>query len=71
MRTLLRHALTGQYYQALGKWTTNPERAYDFGAVARALRLARQTHSPNLEVDLTFNNAKEAASFRLKELFTF
>ena len=71
MRTLLRHALTGQYFQSFGKWTANPEHAYDFGAVAPALRMARQTRSPNLEVDLAFEDPKQAASFCLKELFVF
>ena len=68
MRTLLRHALTGQYYRSLGKWTSHPEEAYDFRVIARAMSVARKTHSPNLEVDLSFDNAQQAASFRLKEL---
>lgn len=67
MRTLLRHALTGQYYQATGKWTSHPERAHDFRIIARAMNVARKSNCRNLEVDLTFDSAQEAAVFRLKE----
>jgi hypothetical protein len=70
MRTLLRHALTGQYYQSSGKWTTNPERAYDFRVLPRAIRFARQTNSPNMEVDLSFDTPQQAACFRFRELLT-
>ncbi len=69
MRTLLRHALTGQYYQSLGKWTTRPEHAHDFGFIDEAISFVRTSNSPNMEVDLAFDDPKEAASFRLTELF--
>ncbi len=69
MRALLRHTLTGQYYRSLGKWTSNPELACDFGAVALAMGVARQTNSPNLELSLSFDNPREAASFSLNDLF--
>lgn len=68
MRTLLRHALTGQYYQSSGKWTTKPEQAYDFLFVTRALNFVRKTKSPNMEVGLFFDDPQQAASFRLREL---
>ncbi len=70
MRTLLRHALTGQYYQSSGQWTTNPERAHDFIFIDRAISFARKTSSPNMEIGLYFNNARRASSFRFKELLT-
>ncbi len=69
MRTLLRHALTGQYYQSLGKWTTKQENAHDFRIITRAVNFARKTKSPNMEVDLAFDDPEEAASFRLEHLF--
>ncbi len=69
MRTLLRHALTGQYYRSLGKWTTDPDQAHDFRFVGRAVSFLRHTHSPNMEVDLSFEDPHEAASFRLSKLF--
>ncbi len=68
MRTLLRHTLTGQYYQSLGKWTTRPERAYDFRFVRRALQCVRKTKSPNMEIDISFDNERQAAGVSLKQL---
>jgi len=65
MRTLLRHALTGQYYQSDGKWTTNPRRAHDFGMINEAMRFAHKIKSHNMEVNLTFDRARDAAAVRL------
>jgi len=68
MRTLLRHALTGQYYQSLGKWTADPEKAHDFKFVAKAMNYARKTKCPNMEINLSFDTPQQAASVRLEEL---
>jgi hypothetical protein len=38
MRTLLRHTQTGSYFQGPGKWTDDPEGAYDFRFIDRAVR---------------------------------
>jgi len=69
MRTLLRHALTGLYYKAQGKWTSNPDEAHHFEVVEGAMSFARKTKCPNLELDIRFDNPMRAASFRLQELF--
>jgi hypothetical protein len=37
MRTLLRHTQTGFYFQGPGKWTDDPEEAYDFRFIDRAV----------------------------------
>ncbi len=68
MHIRLRHALTGLYYRSSGKWTTNPRQAYDFRGIARAVSFARRTHSPNLELDLSFDDPLQAASLSFKEL---
>lgn len=68
MRTLLRHAPTGQYYQSLGKWTTDPRKAHDFKLIARAVSLVRKKNCANFEVDLRFDSHLGIASFRLQEL---
>jgi hypothetical protein len=68
MRTLLRHALTGQYYKSLGKWTTNPAQAHDFGFIARAMSFVRKTNCPNMEIDLQFDDPRRAGALRLHEL---
>ncbi len=69
MHILLRHALTGQYYRSLGKWTTHPEEAHDFRFVDRAVRFVRNFRSPNMEVDVSFDSPEQAASFCFKKLF--
>ncbi len=68
MRTLLRHTLTGQYYQSLGKWTSRPDRAHDFRFVGRAVRFVRKIKSPNMEINFTFDDPQQATSLTLKEL---
>ena len=68
MRTLLRHALTGQYYQSSGKWTTKPEQAHDFRFITRAMHFVRRTNCRNMEVGLQFEDPYEAASVCLREL---
>ncbi len=69
MRTLLRHALTGQYYQSSGKWTTKRDQAYDFRYIDQAVRFARQTKCPNMEVDLSFDPDNEAPGLCFKDFF--
>jgi hypothetical protein len=67
MKTLLRHATTGQYYQSSGKWTRNPERAYDFGLISQAVKFVRNTRCRNMELNLSFDNPQQAAAFSFKE----
>jgi len=38
MRTLLRHTQTGAYFQGPDRWTDDPEGAYDFRFIDRAVR---------------------------------
>ena len=38
MKTLLMRPATGMYLQGLGKWTSDPERAFDFKLIDRALK---------------------------------
>src|SRR5438105_34349 len=53
MRTLLRHAPTGQYFQSLGNWTTTPQNAHDFRFIARALRFVSKTGFADMELILS------------------
>jgi hypothetical protein len=57
MRTLLRHAATGQYFQALERWTRNPARAYDFKAVNRAVRFVQKAGFRGMELVLSLDSA--------------
>jgi len=61
MRTLLRHAPTGQYFQSLEKWTRNPGKAHDFGFMARALRFVAKAGFPDMELILSFERPDQGA----------
>jgi len=41
MKTLLRNAQTGVYYQGIADWTDNPQEAFDFKMPERAVRFVR------------------------------
>ena len=63
MKTLLRHAPTGQYFQALEKWTVNPGKAYDFKFVGRALRFVEKAGFRGMELVLSLDNAEGPAAW--------
>lgn len=58
MTTLLRHASTGQYFQGLERWTTNPATAHDFKAIKHALRFVQKTGFRGMELVLSVEDAK-------------
>lgn len=53
MRTLLRHAPTGQYFQSLEKWTKTARKAHDFKSIALALRFVHKAGFPDMELVLS------------------
>jgi hypothetical protein len=59
MRTLLRHASTGQYFQSLDMWTPDRDNAYDFGLIGRAMKFARKIRLPDLELILSVDNPEQ------------
>ena len=59
MKTLQRHASTGQYFRSLGNWTPDRDDAYDFGLTARAMKFARKMGLPNLELILDFDQPQQ------------
>ena len=70
MKTLLRHVATGQYFQSLEKWTLDRDDAYDFGFISKAMKIARKTRIPDLELVLSLDGpgARAATPF-VKFLF--
>ena len=62
VRTLLRHAPTGQYFQSLNRWTLDREDAHDFGLIARALRFAHRCGQPGLELVLFFDSPDQVTA---------
>jgi len=68
MRTLLKHGPTGQYFRGLDDWTSDPEEAFDFENIARALRFAKKAGFADVELILAFDEPVEYARVREKEL---
>jgi hypothetical protein len=56
MRTLLRHAGTGLFFQGAGKWTHNPEKAYDFHFIDRALQYVDTWELKEVELAFAFDD---------------
>ena len=61
MRTLLRRIPTGEYYQTLTQWTTDPAEAYDFGDLSAAIRFADLVRLAETEVVLGTQNGHPTA----------
>jgi len=56
MRTLLRHTATGLFFQGPDQWTTDPERAYDFRFIDRAVSFAETWGLKQVELAFSFDN---------------
>ena len=67
MRTLLRHQPSGQYFQALNRWTQSPQKAHDFRCIERAFRFVTKAGFSDMEVILTFEE-REAEGSRCEPL---
>ncbi len=55
MKTLLRHAPTGLFLQAVDKWTGNRDEALDFKSMNRAIRFAEEAGFSKMELAYTSN----------------
>jgi len=62
MRTFLRHIATRQYFQSLEKWTPDRDDAYDFGIIAKAMKVAHKIRIPDLELVLSLDDPEEVAA---------
>jgi len=62
MKTFLRHVATGQYFQALDRWTPDRDDAYDFGIISKAVKVARKMRVPGLELILSSDGPDQAAA---------
>ena len=56
MKTLLRDALTGVYYQGIANWTSDPREAFDFHMAERAVRFVRDAGLDKVEVVFAFDD---------------
>ena len=69
MRTFLRHQSTGQYFQALDRWTPDRDSAHDFELIPRAMRFAGKLKLRGLELVLSFDDPAQVASTSFKDLW--
>jgi hypothetical protein len=59
MKTLLRHATTGQYFHSLDTWTPDRDYAYDFGLIGRAAKFAKKIGFPDLELIVSVDDPQK------------
>lgn len=69
MRTLLRNARTGAYFQGLADWTPNPREAFDFKMPERAIRFVRDAKLKKVEVVFAFDDPRYNIPIPVDERF--
>ena len=69
MKMFLRHRSTGQYFQALNRWTLDRDSAHDFRAITRAMRVARKLKVAGLEVVLAFDDPAQRTPTSFRDLW--
>jgi hypothetical protein len=68
MRTLLRQASTGLYFQGPGQWTPNPANAHNFKMIDRAIEFVQRWKLPDLELAFAFDDLDEVTRVPLEKL---
>lgn len=66
MRTLLRHTGTGLYFQGPDKWTSDPDRAYDFRFIDRAVQFVDTWSLGEVELAFAFDNPQSITTVPLE-----
>lgn len=56
MKTLLLNTTTGLYFQGINKWTADPEQAFDFKLVQRALKFVEIWGLRDVELAFSFSD---------------
>jgi hypothetical protein len=59
MKTILRKASTGLYFQGPDKWTNNPLEAMNFKMIDRALDFIRKWNLQDMEVAFAFDRTDQ------------
>jgi hypothetical protein len=62
IRTFLRHAGTGRYFQSLNTWTPDRNEAHDFGPIGTAVKFAKKLGISGLELILDFDDPKQISN---------
>ncbi len=66
MKILLKNTRTGLFLHAPGKWTSNPEDAYDFRFIDRAVRYVEVWELKNVEVAFAFDDPASVTTVSLE-----
>ncbi len=66
MRTLLRHTITGLYFQGPEKWTSDPDRAYDFHFIDRAVEFVDNWSLTEVELAFAFDDPQTITTVPLE-----
>lgn len=69
MKAFLRHRFSGQYFQAVNRWTPDRECAHDFGLVPKAVKAARKLGVRGLDVVLAFEDPGQLRATSFKDLW--
>ena len=69
MKTLLRNAQTGVYYQGIANWTNDPQEAFDFKMPERAVRFVRDAGLDRVEVVFAFDDPQYNVPIPVDERF--
>ncbi len=67
MKTLLRHTRTGLYLEAPDRWTQNPQAAYDFHFIDRAVQYAGTWELNEVELAFAFDNPQSVTTVSLNK----
>lgn len=59
MRTILRKSKLQLFFQGPDKWTTDPQRAFNFKSIDRALQFIEKWRLRDVEVAFAFRDRKE------------
>jgi hypothetical protein len=65
MRTLLRDTVTGLFLQSSDKWTSDPDRAFDFRFTDRALKYVETWHLDQVEIAFAFSGQGQVTGVAL------
>jgi len=68
MRTLLRQAESGLYFEGPDQWTENRSRAHNFKLIDHALAFVRKWNLRDLELVFAFDDAEEVTRVPIEKM---
>ena len=67
MKTLLRNASTGLYFQGPDLWTSNPAKAHKFLSIDHALNFVRKWRLQNMELAFAFGDFRRVTGVPIEK----